>query len=291
MSLRLPWRDRAGRFSRFKALVFALMFVPAGLMLWDYSQGLYAARVAIEFNHASGLWAIRLLILSLAVTPLRQDLRWPGLIHVRRMIGVAAFCYTLVHLVGFFFDQKLDWFVIAREIALRFYLTIGFVVLLMLVALASTSTDGMMKRMGGKAWQKLHYLAYPAMLLAVVHFFLQSKIGVAEPTVLAGLFVWLMAHRLIVRQRAQKGEGLSPVALGLLTLGVAALTVLGEAGYFAAFTGIDPWRVLNANLDFVGQRPAWVVLMIGIGVAVLAALRRLSLPAFKAKQPRVAVGR
>ena len=89
MVLKLPWRDRSGRFSALKAVVFLAMFAPLGFMARDYAEGLYTARLAMEINHALGLWAIRLLVLTLAITPLRQSWQWPGLIQVRRMIGVA----------------------------------------------------------------------------------------------------------------------------------------------------------------------------------------------------------
>jgi sulfoxide reductase heme-binding subunit YedZ len=173
--------------------------------------------------------------------------------------------------------------VILSEIALRFYLTIGAVVLVTLLALAATSTDGIARRLGGKRWRRLHYLAYPAGLLAIVHFFLQSKAGASEATVLAGLFLWLMAYRL----RAP----LSWPGLALLAVGAAIVTVLGEAAYFGLFTGVDPLRVLQANIALAGQRPGWIVLGIGLAVAVLAAARQVSVaPAIAEKRP-VAAGR
>lgn len=272
MALRLPWTDRSGRFAPFKAVAFALLFVPAGLMGRDYLNGLYAPRLWIEFNHAAGDWTIRLLVLSLAITPLRQALRWPGLIQLRRMIGVAAFVYALAHFMAFTLDKKLDWWVIASEIALRFYLTIGFAVLLALAALAATSTDGMVRRMGGRAWQKLHYIAYPAGMLAVVHFFLQAKAGTTEATVLAGILGWLLVWRLLAR----RSGGLSPLGLFVLSLFAAVTTALGEAGYYGLFTGIDPWRVLQANIVQIGERPAWLVLGAGLAATALALVRQFT---------------
>lgn len=268
MILKLPWLDRSGRFAPFKALVFVLLFAPLGFMAWDYSHGLYTARLAMEINHALGLWAIRLLVLTLAITPLRQSLQWPGLIQVRRMIGVAAFCYAVAHFLAYVVDQKFQWFIVAREIVLRFYLTIGFGVLVVLVALAATSTDGMLKRMGGKAWRKLHYLAYPAVLMAIVHYFLQSKAGPAEATVLAGLFGWMMVWRALPSTPG-------PAGLAILALAAGVLTAAGEAGYYGLFTGIDPIRVLNANWLQLGLRPGWVVFEITLAVAVLALLRQM----------------
>ncbi len=269
MVLKLPWLDRGGRFAPFKAVVFLLLFAPLGFMYRDYLQGLYIARLAMEINHALGLWAIRLLVLSLAITPLRQSWQWPNLVHVRRMIGVAAFCYAVAHFLAYVVDQKFQWFIVAREIVLRFYLTIGFAVLLVLAALALTSTDGMLKRMGGKAWRKLHYLAYPAVLFAIIHYFLQSKAGPAEATVLAGLFGWMMVWRALP-------SAPGPLGLAILALVAGVLTVLGEAGYYGLFTGIDPVRVLNANWQQLGMRPGWVVFEITLAVAAVALLRQVT---------------
>lgn len=284
MVLRLPWLDRSGRFAALKAVAFLAVFAPLGFMYRDYLQGLYTARLAMEINHALGLWAIRLLVLTLAITPLRQSLQWPGLIQVRRMTGVAAFCYALAHFLAYVVDQKFNLWFVAREIVLRFYLTIGFVVLLALAALAATSTDGMLRRMGGKAWRKLHYLTYPAVFMAIVHYFLQSKAGPAEATVLAGLFGWMMVWRLLAAYRGVPG----PLGLVLLAIVAGVLTAGGEAGYYGLFTGIDPMRVLNANWTQLGLRPGWVVLEITLGVAVLALLRQVT--ARPARRP-VAAGR
>jgi len=281
MVLKLPWLDRGGRFSPFKAMVFALLFAPLGFMALDYSHGLYTARLAMEINHALGLWAIRLLVLSLAITPLRQSLQWPGLIQVRRMIGVAAFCYALAHFLAYVVDQKFNLAFVAREIVLRIYLTIGFVVLLVLAALAATSTDGMLKRMGGKAWRRLHNLVYPAVLFAIVHYFLQSKAGPAEATVLAGLFGWMMVWRVLPSTPG-------PIGLAILALVAGVLTAAGEAAYYGLFTGIDPMRVLNANWTQLGLRPGWVVLEITAAVAALAVLRQV---VSRAERRPVAAGR
>src|SRR5688500_3787062 len=101
-----------------------------------------------------GDWAIRSLMMSLAVTPLRRIANWPKLIMVRRMLGVTALFYALAHLTLYTIDLKLDLLRVASEIALRFYLTIGFVALLGLIALGSTSTDAAIKRLG-KRWNRL----------------------------------------------------------------------------------------------------------------------------------------
>ena len=145
----LPWLDRAGRVSAFKTFGFALLLLPGLYVAWQLATHGYA-RPYILANHDLGDWAIRLLFVALAVTPFRQSLGLPKLIQVRRMIGVAAFCYAAAHVLFYTLDKSLQVWVVVREIALRYYLTIGFFGLLILLALAVTSTDGMVRRLGGK---------------------------------------------------------------------------------------------------------------------------------------------
>ena len=148
----LPWRDRAGRFSRLKAAVLVLLCVPAVWILGGYGLGLLGARPLDEAILQSGFWTIRLIFLALAVTPLRQVLVWPELALVRRTIGLAAFAYAILHLALYAADQAFDLGKVASEILLRIYLTIGFVALCGLAALAATSTDTAIRRMGPRWW-------------------------------------------------------------------------------------------------------------------------------------------
>jgi sulfoxide reductase heme-binding subunit YedZ len=269
----LPWTDRAGRVVPLKALVFAGLFLPGLYVAGALALGELGARPITEAIHQIGLWAIRFLFLSLAVTPLRLIWRWPKLVSVRRMIGVAAFFYVAIHLSLYAVDQMLDLAKVASEIVLRFYLTIGFVALLGLGALAATSTDGMVRRLGGKRWQRLHRLVYPIGLLAAIHFFLQSKQDVTEPTVMAGLGAWLLFWR--VRGWTRTGAVRRPAAeAALLGLAAAATTALGEALYYWLKMGVDPLLVLNTNLTLqAGLRPAVVVLLILAAVAATGSWR------------------
>jgi sulfoxide reductase heme-binding subunit YedZ len=271
----LPWLDRAGRVSPFKALVFMLLLLPGIYVAWQLATHAYA-RPYILANHDLGLWAIRLLFVTLAVTPFRQSLGLPKLILVRRMVGVAAFCYALAHFAFFALDKSLLIWVVVREIALRYYLTIGFIGLLILVALAITSTDGMVRRLGGKKWGALHRLVYGAGLLAVVHFFIQSKADVTEPFIMGGMFLWLMLWRLLSK-RGLLQRGIASIAiLIILALLAAAASAGAEALYYHLKTGVDLTRVLATNWSFgIGLRPAWVVGGAGLAVAVGAAFRPL----------------
>jgi sulfoxide reductase heme-binding subunit YedZ len=257
-----------------KGLTLLLVMLPGLVMLADLAQDALGAKPITEIIHRSGDWTIRLLFISLLITPLRQVLKAHKLASVRRIVGVSAFCYIVIHLAGYVTDEMFDIGKVASEIALRYYLTIGFVGLLGLAALAATSTDGMVRRLGGKRWKRLHRLAYPIGLIAVVHFFMQSKLDVTEPTVMAGLFIWLMLYRV-----SEEFIGRASVTSlwGLLALAVisALATAGGEWAYYALFTGIDPDLVLQANLTtMAGLRPAWVVLIITLLLPLAAALWR-----------------
>ena len=135
-------------------------------------------------------------MLSLAMTPARALFDWMPLVQIRRRIGVAAALYAGAHFLIYVLDQKWNLVVVATEIVKRFYLTIGFVALLVLVALAITSTDGWQKRLQAQ-------LEAPALAdlsggrLAIVHFFIQSKVKIGEPAFAAGLFAWLMLWRVL----------------------------------------------------------------------------------------------
>ena len=269
-SRKLPWNDRAGRLSTLKLAVFLGLLAPAAWIAAEAALGWLGSKPLTEANHQSGDWAVRLLLLSLAVTPLRDVANWPKLIAVRRQIGLAALFYTLLHLMLYVALEAFDVAKVAREIALRFYLTIGFAALLGLVALGVTSTDAMIRRLGAMRWNRLHAIVYWLAVLALVHFALQKKIDVSEPAMMAGFFVWLMGFRWLRRQDLGVG---APNLLGLAILAALA-TVALEAGWYAAMTGV-PWdRVLAANLDFTFSiRPAWRVLAAGLAVAVLGLAR------------------
>ncbi len=274
-----PLIDRAGRFAPLKAAVFVLLFVPGLWTAYDFAMGNLGPRPHDEATHEVGIWTLRFIFLSLAVTPLRELLQWSKLLAVRRMVGVAAFVYAFAHLMLYFVHQAFDVVKVASEIVLRIYLTIGFVALLGLAALAATSTDAMIRRLGAKRWRRLHQAVYVIGLLAVIHFFMQSKLNVYEPTIMAGLFVWLMLYRAVVAASAAARKAPLLVASGLAIVS-AALTVLGEAIYFKLMMNVPMARVLAANLVFdidLDPRPGWIVLAISLAVVIVAALRQLVL--------------
>jgi sulfoxide reductase heme-binding subunit YedZ len=266
------WRDRRGRVSGLRIATLALLLWPLALALYvGLTRGL-GGRPLNDLIHRAGFWALIFLLLSLAVTPLRRAGHFGRLIDVRRMIGVGAFAYAAAHFSLFVADQKFDLLHVAAEIAKRVYLVIGFTALLGLTALAATSTDAMVKRLGGLRWRRLHQLTYLIGLLALVHFFQQTKADVTVPTLYAGLFAWLMGYRLLAKWR---GEGaLNPGWLAVLALAAGLLTLVGEAIGIGIAFGVSPLLVLATAFDLdIGIRPGWLVLGAGLLVATLDLVR------------------
>ncbi|HWJ72496.1 MAG TPA: protein-methionine-sulfoxide reductase heme-binding subunit MsrQ [Kaistia sp.] len=281
-SLSLPWLDRRGEFSVLKAVFFAGILLPGLWLVLRAISGNLGPRAMIEINHQAGLWTVRFLLLTLAVTPLRFIWRWPELVFLRRMLGVAVFAYAAIHLVAYAGDLVWDVPKVVSEIFARPYLTIGFAAFIMLIPLAATSTNGMMRRMGGLQWRALHRLIYPIAALASVHFFLQSKLGVTEPIVVAALAVWLGAWRLLAARIGEQRAGSLAVTIGLAALIVAG-TAFGEALYYYLKIGVPFSRILPTNFAWKsGIRPAWIVLGIALVVIAVAYVRGL----IEAKKPR-----
>jgi len=163
-----------------------------------------------------GIWGLRLLLATLAITPLRVLAGWPRLLAFRRMLGLYAFAYILLHFLFYLFvDQAFDWQQLAADIVKRPYITVGFTALLLLVPLAVTSTRAAMRRLG-RHWQTLHRLVYPAAVLGCVHFWWQVKADVREPLVYAGIAALLLGWRAIraLRRRRARRAASAPVARG-----------------------------------------------------------------------------
>jgi sulfoxide reductase heme-binding subunit YedZ len=273
-----PWKDRQGRFSWMKALVLAAAFVPALVTAWWAIRGELGGRPVMEAIHNTGLWAIRFLMIALAVTPARAVFDAARVILVRRMLGLTALAYAVAHFSLYVLSEQFNLLTVASEIALRFYLLIGFIALLGLVALGVTSTDAMIRRMG-VWWKRLHRLAYPIGVLAVLHYFIQTKANVSEAVVFAGFFLWLMGLRLL-----PAGWRGNPAALLGLAIVAGFATAGVEFAWYALATGINPWRVLAVNESLrYGLRPAHIVGLAGVGIAALAGLQWLRARLFRSR--------
>jgi methionine sulfoxide reductase heme-binding subunit len=266
------WRDRRGRISGVRVAALAFLLFPAGFALWNADAIVHGARPLNDVIHRTGYWMLMFLLASLAITPLRRITRFGGLLDVRRMIGVGAFLYGAAHITLYIADQTFDLVKVASEIALRVYLTIGFTALAGLAVLAVTSTDGMVRRMGALRWQRLHYAVYGIGVLALIHYFQQTKADVSVPTFTAGVFVWLMGYRIAVKLRKARGE-LPTLALAGMSFAVAALVFMAEAIGLAIKFDISPLLVLETDVDFDVDldmiRPGWIVLATGLAVTAL----------------------
>lgn len=286
----LPWTDRQGRFSGLRAATFALLFVPALMLLYAAWMHQLGSKPWTQAIHQTGTWTVRLLVITLAVSPFRRLFDWGKLIGIRRMLGLGVMAYALGHLSLYCIDMAFDWGLIVSEIVKRFYLTIGFVALLGLCALGATSTDGMIRRLG-KNWQRLHNLIYPIAMLALLHFALQSKIDVTEPVLMSGLFVLLMLYRGLYRWKLP----ISATMLAGTAILAGLVTACLEAAWYALTSGVSAWLVFQANADiliyqdYVSVRPAHWVMLAGLLVAVGQALRaRKPRPPRQARQPAAA---
>jgi len=244
--------------------------LPVLYLAWRWWTDDLGPRPVTLATHVTGDWTVVFLLLSLALTPARAVFDFMPLMQIRRRIGVAAALYAVLHLLIYAADQKWNLIVVAVEIAKRFYLTIGFVALLMMVALAVTSTDGWQRRLKLN-WKRLHRLAYPAAVLAILHFFIQSKANVGEATVAAGLFAWLMLWRALPQKLA-----VSFLGLALLAVAATAAALVFELSWYGLVNHVDPMRILNADLNpDLAPRPVHKVLLAALAVIVLAAFRRL----------------
>jgi len=227
------------------------------------------ARAVTEAMDDTGLWSIRFLLLAFAVSPIKRLANWPRVAGIRRMLGVAAMCYGLTHLLLYALDQNLHLGVVISEIVQRLYLTFGFVALVGLAVLGGTSTDAWIRRLG-RNWKRLHLAVYVVIPLACLHFFMWSKVVSSEAVLVAGRFLWLVAWRALPRD---KQDNLA-VMVALAPV-IAAATVMGEFAWYHFVTSIRAERVLLANLDVSGgfSPGVWVALL-SLGVAALVGLRK-----------------
>jgi len=261
-------REKSGRWSPEKIVAFAGACLPALWLAWRAFNGeLNPARPVNEAIHSAGYWAVLFVVFSLAVTPARRLFAAPRLINMRRTLGVAAFCYATLHLALYFVEQKYDLAKVASEIVLRFYLTIGFVALIGLIALAVTSTDGMVRRLGGQRWNQLHKIVYVIAILGIIHFLMQTKLDISDSVMVAGFLFWLFGYRLVHRYLGEV-TSMRSVALAFIA---AALTAVAEAAWYGATTGVMWWRVFSVNLDWeMAPRPAHWVAIVGLAVTLAA---------------------
>lgn len=180
-----------------KPVVYLACLVPATLIVGDTLgiTGSLGANPVEEIQDRFGNWALRFILVALAVSPLRRITGWNWLARFRRMLGLFAFFYVFMHfLVWLLLDQSLRWSAITEDIVERPFITIGFVALLLLTAMAATSTAAMRRRLG-RRWQQLHYSVYIVGILGVWHYWWQVKLDVREPLIYALILAILLGYR------------------------------------------------------------------------------------------------
>ena len=195
-----------------KVLLSANALVPLVLLFFDAFRGRLGANPLEFFLRATGVLTLIFLFITLAVTPMRRLTGRNDLVKYRRMLGLFAFFYACLHLITYsIFDKSLGFADIAGDVVQRPFIAVGMLAFFLLIPLAVTSTNGWVKRLGGKNWAKLHKLTYPIAILGVVHFWMIVKSDVFYPAIfgviLLGLLGWRLFHYMGKRFETVKSKG------------------------------------------------------------------------------------
>jgi len=192
-----------------KRLGFVLCLVPLARLAWLASKGSLGANPIEYITHSTGWWTLSFLMITLSVTPLRRLTGMNWLLRLRRMVGLFAFFYATLHFsIYLWLDQFFDWTSIGKDIVKRPFITIGFAAFVLLIPLAATSTNAMVRRLGAARWQALHRLIYPIAVLGVAHFWWLVKKDVTEPVLFACVLTLLLGARLAWRVRRSRSADL-----------------------------------------------------------------------------------
>ena len=190
-----------------KAALFALCLIPFARLAWlGMHRGLGAN--PIEYvTHSTGWWTLSFLLITLSVTPLRRLTGWNWLLRLRRMLGLFAFFSVSLHFTTYIWlDQFFDWQGMLKDIAKRPFITVGFTAFVLLIPLAATSTNAMVRRLGAKRWQRLHRTVYVIATLGVLHFWWLVKKDIREPLIFGTLLGLLFLVRLLYLRRRSTGS-------------------------------------------------------------------------------------
>jgi methionine sulfoxide reductase heme-binding subunit len=193
-----------GAVSWVKAIVFVLALVPLGRLVAGVFLRTLGTNPVEAIIRSLGTWTLVFLCITLALTPLRRMTGWQWLARLRRMSGLYAFFYAVLHFTSYvWLDQDLDVAAIVHDIPKRPFITLGFTCLILLVPLAATSTDAMVKRLGSRRWVALHRLVYAVAVGGVVHFWWLVKRDVTEPAIYAAVVTVLLGYRLLAAARSR----------------------------------------------------------------------------------------
>jgi len=179
-----------------KILIFTNALVPLALLAWDGFWGNLGANPVEFFLRTTGVLTLIFLLITLSITPLRKIFGWNNLIKFRRMLGLYSFFYGFLHLVTYsIFDKSLSLSAIAADVWQRPFIAVGMLAFFLLIPLAITSTNGMIKRLGGKNWAKLHKLIYLIAILGVIHFWMIVKSDIFYPILFGLILLGLLGYR------------------------------------------------------------------------------------------------
>lgn len=200
--------------SALKALIFVLALVPLAQLAAGavYFPDWLGANPAEFINRTTGRWTLRFLLITLAVTPLRMITAWNWLLKLRRMLGLFAFFYAVTHVTSYVgFDRVFNVEEILGDIAKRPFITVGFTALLLMIPLAATSTNAMVRRLGAKRWLALHRLVYVIAPLGVLHFWWMVKRDITQPAIYAAILAVLLGWRIAAKLRDAQRSATVPV--------------------------------------------------------------------------------
>lgn len=196
---------KLGRDRLVSALVWLLCAAPLLLYVWQAFNDDLTANPIEYVLRSLGLWGLRFLCITLALSPLAKLLKAPMLLRYRRRIGLWAFAYVCLHLTTYLaIDKQFDWATIGKDIVKRPYITIGMAAFALLIPLAITSANRIRRKMRAKNWQRLHQLVYPIAVMGVIHYFLLVKADVTSPLRYAAIVGVLLAYRLVMRLRSKR---------------------------------------------------------------------------------------
>ena len=192
---------------RSKPAVFILCLIPLALLAYDVYAGNLSADPVEDFTNVTGTWGLRILIITLAITPLRIITGFNALTQLRRMLGVYAFAYVFLHLATYVvIDQYFDFNQIVADVVERYYILFGMLAFALMIPLAVTSFNKMVKLLGGKRWIKLHQLVYIIAPLGILHFFLQVKADVTSPIIHGAILAALLGFRVVHHYRKARPQ-------------------------------------------------------------------------------------
>ena len=188
-----------------KAATFVACLVPLGHLVWQGARNRLGVNPVEYITHSTGWWTLALILITLSVTPVRRLAGLPWLLRLRRTLGLFAFFYASLHFLTYIWlDQFFDWKDIVKDIGKRPFITLGFAAFVLLIPLAITSTNAMVRHLGAKRWQRLHRLIYVSSALGVAHFWWLVKKDITEPFIFAVLLATLFIIRLLYLLRQQR---------------------------------------------------------------------------------------